>query len=164
MGRFAGRLGPVLALLCGLVPAGCYDFHLQGPEDPPVDVVPRTVSVTIQYRQPSSCQNDSSRCDDPVVFYGSWMREGNEFSLTPDVNSHVFRGTALVVPVNYPPRDQPYFVRIYDPYLARTSSGGFTARRLVVGGESLTQVESSGSRQERALIFVDENGLGHNPF
>lgn len=159
-----GRVALAGALLSVALLPGCYDFHLEGPEDPPADVVPRTVSVSIQYRQPASCQNEAARCDDPVTFYGSWMREGNEFSLTPDANSHVFRGTALVVPVNYPPRDQPYSVRVYDPYLVRSSSGGFTAKRLVVGGEALTRIESAGSRQERALIFIDENGMGHNPF
>ena len=164
MARLPGRLGLVGALACGALLGGCYDFHLAGPEEAPADVVPRTVSVSIQYRQPTNCQNDAVHCEDPVIFYGSWMREGNEFSLTPDANNHVFRGTALVVPVNYPPKDQPYTVRIYDPYLARTSTGGFTARRLVVGGESLTNIESSGSRQERALMFVDENGFGHNPY
>ena len=155
-----------IGLLIGasLAFGGCYSFHLAGPEDPPADVVPRTVSVSVEYRQPGTCQNAPDRCDDPVIFYASWMREGNEFSLTSDPNSHVFRGTALVVPVNYPPRDQPYSVRVYDPYLARTSTAGFSARRMVLGGETLTTIESSGGRQERALVFVDENGLGHNAF
>ena len=159
-----GRMRLSIALLFGALLGGCYDFHLAGPEDPPADVLPRTVSVSVEYRQPSKCANDPARCDDPVIFYGSWMREGNEFSLTGDLNSHVFRGTALVVPVNYPPRDQPYSVKVYDPYLQRTSTAGFSARRLVVGGEVLTRIESYGDRQERALMFVDENGLGHNPF
>ena len=164
MVRVPSRWGSRAALLCILLMGGCYDFHLEGPTEPPADVHPRTVSVSIQYRQPSSCQNDSAHCGDPVIFYGSWMRSGNEFSLTGDVNNHYFSGTALVVPVNYPPIDQPYTVRIYDPYLAHTSSGGFTAHRLVFGDEALTQIQSSGSKQERALVFVDENGFGHNPF
>jgi len=163
MRGFRGRVGLSTAVVSAALLGGCYDFHLAGPEDPAADVVPRTVSVSIVYRQPSSCANEPDRCDDPVMFYGSWMRPGNEFSLTPDPNSHVFRGTALVVPVNYPPRDQPYAVKVYDPYLARTSTEGFTARRLMLGGEALTRIESFGARQERALLFVDENGFGHNP-
>jgi hypothetical protein len=164
MGSRPGRLGLTGALLCAPLLGGCYDFHLEGPTAPPADVTPRLVSVSVQYRQPSSCQNDSAHCEDPVIFYGSWMKPGNEFSLSGSVNNHFFSGTALVVPVNYPPHDQPYTVRIYDPYLAHTASAGFTAKRLVLGGETLTQIQSSGSRQERALVFVDENGFGHNPF
>jgi hypothetical protein len=155
------RVRVVLASAVAL--AGCYDFHLAGPEDPPADVVPRVVSVSVEYRQPSSCKNAPDRCADDVVFYGSWMRDGNEFALTPDPNSHVFRGTAFVVPVNYPPRDQPYSVRVYDPYLARSSTGGYSGRRLVFGGESLTSIQAYGGRQESVLVYVDENGLGHNP-
>lgn len=164
MGSGPGRLSLGAVVVCATLLGGCYDFHLEGPEDPPADVIPRLVSVAIQYRQPSGCQNDSAHCDDPVIFSGSWMRPGNQFSLTGDVNNHFYSGTALVVPVNYPPRDQPYTVRIYDPHLAHTASGGYTARHLIFGGEALTQIQSSGSEQERALVFVDENGFGHNPF
>jgi len=164
MRTLPGRAGLVGATVCGALLWGCYDFHLQGPEDPPADVIPRLVSVTILYRQPSSCKNAPERCQDPVVFYGSWMRPGNEFSLTSDENNHYFHGTALAVPVNYPPKDVAYTVKVYDPYLADTSSHGYTGKRLTVGGETLTHIESSGSQQERALMFVDENGFGHNPF
>jgi hypothetical protein len=163
MMRLGGQLRLGIVLVSGALLGGCYDFHLAGPEDAPTDVVPRVVSVTIQYRQPQTCANSSSHCSDPVIFYGSWMRPGNEFSLTPDANSRIFRGTALVVPVNYPPRDAAYTVRVYDPYLLHTSTDGYTGHRLVIGNETLTTFQNAGGQKERALLFVDENGLGHNP-
>ena len=34
------------------------------------------VSVTVEYRQPERLREGSPRCDDPVVFFGSWMQPG----------------------------------------------------------------------------------------
>src|SRR4029453_9002550 len=94
------------ALACLLATGGCYDFHLNGPEEPPVVPTPRLVDVTIEYRQPPGCLG-GGRCDDQVVFFGSWMRPGTEFALTPDPGNFVWRGVALGVPVNFPPHERP---------------------------------------------------------
>jgi hypothetical protein len=153
-----------LAFAGAVLAAACYDFHLAGPEDPPALPQPRLVTVAIEYRQPNGCVNVPERCDHPVVFFGSWMRPGGEFELSRDVGSFVWTGRATGVPVNFPPRDQPYEVRIYDPHLGGTSTLGFTAGRLTVGGQLLTAIQFPGSPREHALVFVDDNGQGHSPF
>ena len=161
--RCARRALPGL-LLTGLLATGCYDFHLEGPEDPAPLPQPRTVSATIEYRQQSDCTDVSGHCNDAVVFYGSWMRPGESLLLRPVPGLFYWVGTAQNVPVNFPPQARPYVVRVYDPYLLGSSSDGFTGRRLTVGGEALTQVESMGHPDEHALVYVDDNGFGHNPF
>lgn len=153
-----------LALAAGLATAGCYDFHLEGPEDPAPLPQPRTVAVTIEYRQPTDCTQASDRCGSAVIFYGSWMRQGEVLVLNPVRGRAHWVGTAANVPVNFPPRAGPYDVRVYDPFLEGTPTGGFTGRRLLVGGEDLTRIESFGRQDEHALVYVDDNGLGHNPF
>ncbi len=141
----------------------CYNFHLVGPEDPDPVSSPPLVSVMIEYRQPSLCANPGPACDSPVYFYGSWMRPGTSFPLVPDLGNHVWRGTAQAVPANYPPRDVAYDVWLDDPYLRDTPSRGVTADRLKVGGEALTQILQAGTDKAHALVFIDANGLGHNP-
>jgi hypothetical protein len=153
-----------LALAVGLLATGCYDFHQEGPEDPSPLPQPRSVAVTVEYRQPGECSQTGAACNDPVIFYGSWMRTEEFLVLQPVAGRFYWVGTAPGVPVNFPPRARPYTVRVYDPYLARSETNGFTGRRLVVGGEELTSVESFGRLDEHALVFVDDNGLGHNPF
>ena len=37
-------------------------------------------------------------------------------------------------------------------------------RRLRVGGQILTVIESRGTVEESGLIYIDENGQGRNPF
>lgn len=155
---------PALLALATLLGGGCYDFHLDGPEDAPPVSTPRTVSVVVQYGQQSQCRNAPERCGDPVIFFGSWMRPGQEFALVPAPGRFVWTGMARDVPVNFPPRGRPYLVRLYDPYLQRTSSEGFTARRLEVGGQVLTRIESFGTQGETGLVYIDDNGLGHNPY
>jgi hypothetical protein len=152
----------ILAL--GLSSAGCFDFRVPGPEDPTPVPLPRLVAVTIEYRQPNGCLGDLGHCDDNVVFFGSWMRPGGEFHLTPDAAHHVWTGTALAVPVNFPPRDTPYEVRIFDPYLEGGPSEGFTAQRLVIGGQLVEEIERPGSAGEHGLIYIDDNGFGRSPF
>ena len=77
----------------------CYDFHLTGPEDPAPSARPQLVSVTIEYRQPNGCVNSVGRCDDPVVFFGSWMRPGEEFRLTRDAGRpHLARAPPRACP------------------------------------------------------------------
>lgn len=157
------RILPFLLGAVALVPA-CYDFHLSGPEDPDPLPQPQLVNVTVQYRQPNGCENSEGRCSDRVVFFGSWMHPGAEFFLKADPGSHLWTGVAQGVPVNFPPRDQPYQVRVYDPYLFDAPTGGITAERLSVGGETITRYDRPGSPAESGLVYIDANGFGHSPF
>ena len=153
-----------LALL-GALAASCYDFHLTGPEDAPTVTPPQSVSVTIEYRQPIGClSSPSPHCDEPVVFFATWMPTGAQLILTRLAGTQVWQGRAVGVPVNYPPRDEPYQVRIYDPYLVDSCAQGFSADRIVVGSEALTQTIGGGCRDQAALVYVDANGQGHNPY
>lgn len=150
--------------LAAVLQAGCPSLRGVGPEDASPVSPPRLVDVTIEYRQPNGCVNVSSPCGGPVVFFATWMRPGAEFPLTPDEGNYLWRGTALGVPVNFPPRGEPYEVRIFDPYLAEGPTAGFTSQRLRVGGEAVTSIQSSGTQNEHGLIYVDDNGLGRSPF
>jgi len=158
------RAGRLASLLSVVAITACHDLRLIKPDDPPPVSPPQLVSVTIEYRQLNGCYDPSGPCNDKVIFFGSWMRPGTEFALTPDPGNFVWRGVAQGVPVNFPPRDFPYSVRIFDPYLRASSSIGFTAERLKVGGESLTVIDSIGGPDENGLVYIDENGRGHNPF
>jgi hypothetical protein len=148
----------------GLAAAGCFDFHQEGPEDAPTLPQPRMVTVNIEYRQLSDCTDGAGGCNRPVVIYGSWMRGGESLVLQPVPERFYWVGMARQVPVNFPPDTRPYTIQVFDPFLAGTSTGGFTGRRLTVGGETLTRVESMGNPDEHALVFIDDNGFGHNPF
>jgi hypothetical protein len=159
------RRGSLLAALgAALLGGACYDFHLTGPEDPPSPNPPNLVSVTIEYRQPNGCVNSRTNCDDRVVFFASWMRPGDEFALNRDPGGLIWRGVARGVPVNFPPRDSPHAVRVYDPHILDHPNGGLTAERLRVGGQILTNIESPGTVEESGLIYIDENGQGRTPF
>jgi hypothetical protein len=155
---------PVLLLALSLPFTGCYDFRVEAPEDPPLVESPQLVTVQIEYRQPNGCVDVNPGCDDAVVFFGTWMRPGGEFLLRRDPSGFIWRGVATEVPVNFPPRGEPYYVRIYDPYLRATSTQGFTAFRLQVGGELITMLDSQGTTRESGLVYIDENGFGHTPF
>lgn len=158
------RIGAGFGLtLAACLLTSCYDFHLQGPEDPP-PVGPRLVSVTIEYRQPMGCLNVPSRCGDVVWFSASWMQNGGQFPLKRDPTGYIWRRVAEAVPVNFPPRDDAHAVRIYDPHLAENPSGGITASRLTVGGQILTYFIDEDSPSESALVYIDDNGFGHNPY
>jgi hypothetical protein len=152
----------VLPSIVLLATAGCADQV--GPEDPPDVNPPRTVEVTVEYRQPNGCLNTPARCDDLVVFFGSWMPNGDALYMQRDPSSHVWRVRARGVPVNFPPRDEPYLVRVFDPHLVQSETGGVTGSRLEVGEEALVHVFDAGTPQESALVYVDENGYGHNPY
>lgn len=154
----AGALGMAAALLGG----ACFDFHLEGPEDPEPISPPALVTVTIEYRQPAGCVNSAGRCDEPVIFAASWMRPGQQFALQ-QAAGFIWRGTATNVPVNFPPRDVPHAVQVFDPHILDQPSGGFTAERLRVGGETLTVLDSQGTPRESGLVYIDDNGQGHNP-
>jgi hypothetical protein len=116
----------LLAAAAAVLAAGCYDFHLTGPEDAPSVSPPHLVSVTIEYRQPLGCVNSTTNCDDKVVFFASWMRQGDEFALVRDPGGLIWRGVATGVPVNFPPRDSPHAVRVYDPHIRDHPNGGLT--------------------------------------
>ncbi len=157
----------VTVLLTVALTPSCYSFHTPGPEDPSPTQLPRTVSVTVQYRQPNGCINAiRERCSEPVVFFATWMKPGGEFRLTPDpAGSFVWTGTAYSVPVNYPPRDLAYEVRILDPFLQETPGAvRYTAQRLTVGGEAVERIEHPSNFDEFGLIYIDDNGQGRNPF
>jgi hypothetical protein len=152
-------------LLLAFISIGCLDFTGAGSDEPPVVRPPRLVDVTIEYVQPNVCASGGIPCDNPVVFFGSWMRGGAEFTLTREPDTFVYRGIARGVPVNYPPArtESPYQVLVYDPYLHGTPSVGNTGLRLTVGGEDLTSIVNGGTPDERARVYIDENGHGHNP-
>ena len=85
------------------------------------------------------------RCEDKVVFFGSWMRPGEEFLLRPDPGGFIWRGTAPSVPVNFPPRDWTLpRARLRPPPASSSPTGGVTAERLRVGGEVLTRIDAPG--------------------
>jgi hypothetical protein len=142
---------------------GCYNFHKTGPEDPASVSPPQLVSVTVEYRQPNGCVNTATPCDEPVVFFGSWM-QGAGFRLTRDTGSFVWRGVAQAVPVNYPPTDSPYKVWVFDPFMRESPAQGTQADRLKVGGETLVRLDGGGGREQHALVYIDANGQGHNPY
>jgi hypothetical protein len=135
-----------------------------GPEDPSPVIPPRLVSVTVEYRQPNGCLNSLGRCADQVVFFGSWMKPGEEFALRPLADGLVWVGTARNVPVNYPPREFAHAVRIFDPHILDHPTGGVTAERLRVGRQLLTVFDQEGTPAESGLVYIDENGFGHSPY
>jgi hypothetical protein len=118
--------------------------------------------VQIEYRQPNGCANVPESCVDRVVFFGSWMRSGEEI-LLDGAPGHIWVGQATNVPVNWPPTISAHRVRVFDPHLVQTDSGGVTATRIRVGGEPVTHFEDLGTPSESARVYVDVNGIGHNP-
>ena len=162
--RATRSLPAALVAAAALAALSCNAFRRTGPDAAPSVAPPRTVSVTVEYTQVVECIEGSPRCADNVVFFGSWMQPGEEFFLTKEPGRYVWRGTAPRVPVNFPPRGDPYLVRIFDPHIVATSTGGITAERLKVGGELLTDFFSSGNPDESGLIYIDDNGMGHTPF
>jgi hypothetical protein len=137
---------------------------VDGPEDPSPLPLPTTVEVSVQYVQPNGCVSRGVSCQDPVVFFGSWMQAGGEIRLAPDASHHVWTGRVRGVPVNFPPSGAPYQVRIYDPFLQSDAEIRFTGQRLNVGTQLLSEIHRPGSHSEAALVFVDANGFGHNPY
>ncbi len=149
----------------GLSVLSCNAFRRSaGPEEAPAVNPPRSVSVTIEYTQVNECVAGSPRCEDNVVFFGSWMQPGQEFFLKKAPGRFIWKGLAVDVPVNFPPRGQPYFVRVYDPHVVGSPTEGVTAERLKIGGELITRFYSPGNAYESGMVFVDDNGQGHSPF
>lgn len=154
----------VLALLVFSAAASGCDFQPDPEAGPSAVPAPAVVNIRIEYRQPNGCANASAvACDNLVVFFGSWMHSGQEIYLTADPGSYVWTGVASGVPVNWPPVEEPHLVRVFDPHLVDTPTGGVTGARLLVGGQILTQYDSPGTPQESALLYVDDNGVGRNP-
>jgi len=153
----------VFALLAlAAAAAGC-DLQPDPEEGPSALPAPAVASVRIEYRQPNGCANAPAACDNLVVFFGSWMSPGQEIYLVSDPGAHVWTGVAQGVPVNWPPVEEPHLVRVFDPHLVDTATGGVTAARLRLGGQILTQYASPGTPQESGLVYVDDNGVGRNP-
>ena len=153
-----------LALLAvGMAAGGC-DFQPDPPAGPSALAPSRSASVKVEYRQPNGCANQGTHCNDLVVFFGSWMHPGEEIYLAVVPGSHVWTGLASNVPVNWPPVDEPHLVRVFDPHLVESPTGGVTGARLAVGGQVLTQYDSPGTPQESALVYVDDDGIGRNPY
>jgi hypothetical protein len=164
MRSWMNRIALLTLLTAAGLSFGCYEFHLVGPEDPDPVTPPQTVSLTIEYQQPPFCLTDSTACQQPVVFYGSWMRSGAQFSLVREAGRNVWRGTAYAVPVNFPPRGEPYDVHVFDPVLQNDPCEGMTAQRLAVGGETLIYFADESTPKARAFLYIDSNGHGRNVY
>jgi hypothetical protein len=168
--RFAAV--PALALVAG----GCLEITKSVTGEPPPVASSRIVSIRIEYRQPNGCANLPEHCNDLVVFFGSWMgtaaagdlapagSSGGPVRLSRTPGTYVWTGTVTNVPVNFPPREQPYLVRVFDPHIVQSETGGVTALRLVVGGQTIMFFDQPGTASESGVIFIDDNGIGRNPY
>jgi hypothetical protein len=154
------RLGLTILLVSS---AGCYEFQPDTPAGPSELPPAAYATVQIEYRQPNICLNALGNCAERVVLFASWMRPGEEIPLEP-APGFLWVGQANNVPVNWPPVVSPHVVRVYDPHLVDTATAGVTALRLVVGGQVLTVYENPGTPGEVGLVYVDDNGIGHNPY
>lgn len=155
------RLVPMALALSAV---SCFDFQPDPPAGPSAVPVGRYASVTVQYRQPASCANSTANgCNELVWFFGSWMKNGEEIPLV-EGPGRVWTAVVPSVPVNWPPNDEPHYVRVFDPRLLETATGGVTAARLVIGGEPLYYLDQPGTPQESGLIYVDDNGTGRSPY
>ena len=164
-----GSRSALIALALALAAPAC-DFQ-KDPDPGPAAVSPtRFVTIKVEYRQPAGCLNaDPIHCDDRVVFFGSWMRprsgsyDGDQVLLDTRFGPNFWEGSVPNVPVNWPPNDFPHYVRVYDPHLRETSSGGVTAARLTIGGQIITDYFLPGTSEESGRIYVDDNGVGRSP-
>ena len=154
------RFGTILLLLSL---SGCYEFQPDTPAGPSELPLATYATVRIEYRQPNGCMNANGNCADRVVFFGSWMRPGEELLLEPQ-SGFLWVGRATGVPVNWPPQALPHLVRVFDPHLVDTDTHGVTAFRLKVGEQILTSLHDVGTPSESGEVYVDGNGIGHNPF
>jgi len=169
-GRRAPRFGLLLAVGIALAWSGC-DFQKDPPVGPSQLPAGRFVTIKVEYRQPAGCQNSDPtvHCEDRVVFFGSWMRPkdssypGDQVLLDTPFGANFWSGYVQHVPVNWPPNDFPHYVRVYDPHLRDTPSGGVTAARLSIGGQVITDIDQPGTPQESGLIYVDDDGVGRTP-
>lgn len=152
------RLAVLLAIFPMAVACDTQPDVTEGPSElPPTSYA----TVQIEYRQPNQCANVPSSCVDRVVFFGSWMRPGEEILLEP-APGYMWVGQATSVPVNWPPGGAPHLVRVFDPHLVLTDSGGVTALRLTIGGQNVTDFNNVGTPTESGRVYVDDNGHGHS--
>jgi hypothetical protein len=161
--RWTRLLACLSALPATLAVAGCEQLHGTGPEDAAPVVGPSIVAVTIEYSQAGDCPQGPTACEGAVLFYGSWMTTGVVLPLDRIPGTRIFRGRVTGVPSNYPPRGGAYLVRIYDPNLGAGPTRGYTGQRIVVGNEALGWLVSQGGPEEAALVYIDQDGFGHNP-
>ncbi len=162
LGRLPQRA--LVVLLLAFASLACPDFQPDPPAGPtPITGGQRFATITVEYRQPRPCSNTPDHCLDRVVFFASWMRPGDEVVLATPAGPTFWTGVVHDVPVNWPPSDQPHSVRVYDPHLVDTPTAGVTAARLVVGSQSVYYLDRAGTPQEVGLIYVDDDGIGHNP-
>jgi hypothetical protein len=146
--------------------AGCFDFQPDPPPGPSALPAARVATVRIEYRQPNHCENpEPEHCVDLVWFLASWMHpnQDEEIPLELVPGSYTWVGVAKDVPVNWPPVDEPHVVRVFDPHLKGTPTGGVTAARLIVGGQVIYYYDQPGTPAEGGFIYIDDNGTGRNP-
>ncbi len=158
------QCGRLVTVLLASSMAGCWDFQPDPPAGPTPLAAGRFVTVTVEYRQPQYCANTADECGNPVVFFASWMGVNDAVILTAPNGPSFWTGVVHNVPVNWPPNDEPHLVRVYDPHLKLTETAGGTAARLIVGGQSVYYFDSPGTPLEAGFIYIDDNGVGHNPF
>jgi hypothetical protein len=152
-----------LGLLVALLPMGLGCDTTPDVAEGPSPLPPTTyTSIQVEYRQPNACENVPESCVDRVVFFGSWMRPGEEV-LLDGAPGHIWVGLVTNVPVNWPPPIAPHLVRVYDPFLAQTETGGVAAARIRMGGQVVTHFLDVGTPSESAEVYVDIDGIGHNP-
>jgi hypothetical protein len=150
-------------LLLALAAPSC-DFQPDPEEGPSALPVARYATVRVQYRQPATCSNSTANgCNELVWFFGSWMKPGDEVALV-EGPGRVWTAEVPNVPVNWPPSDEPHLVRVFDPRLLETPTGGGTAARMIVGGEPLYYLDQPGTREEAGFIYIDDNGGGRSPY
>jgi hypothetical protein len=159
MANVLWRLAPLVVIASASTACDIQPDVTEGPSPLP----PATyATIQIEYRQPNACQNVPESCVNRVVFFGSWMRPGEEI-LLEGAPGHIWVGQATNVPVNWPPVIEPHLVRVFDPYLVQTPTDGVTASRIRVGGQILTDYNEVGTPKESGLVYVDVDGIGHNP-
>jgi len=74
-GRSFPRLGLLAALAVGTLSCNAFK-RTAGPDQAAPVNPPQTTSVTVEYDQVPECVAGSPRCEDNVVFFGSWMQPG----------------------------------------------------------------------------------------
>ena len=138
-----------------------------GPEDPsPIPSATLVVGARSSTASPTVRQRRGRPATTPWSSSAAGCAQGESYSSSRQTPGALhLAGVAHNVPVNFPPRDQPYLVRVSTPTCGTTPTGGVTAERLRVGGEALTRFdESAGTPRRAASSTSTTTGSGHNPF